>query len=86
LAYNLPSIYGTGATPHLKAGNLGRIVRALSDLPLSSGKRSARRVEESFHTDGLTGALANSTTCDDWTCNGKMPGPIMRIGDRSLFI
>ncbi len=78
-AYNLPPISGTTATPHPKAGSLVDIVRDPSDLPPSVGTRPARRVEVNLYTEEVTGRLADGTTYDYWTFNGKVPGPFVRV-------
>ena len=78
-AYNLPSISGTTATPHPKAGSLVDIVRDPSDLPPPVGNRLPRRVEVNLYTEEVTGTLANGTSYDYWTFNGKVPGPFVRV-------
>lgn len=77
--YALPPLSGTTATPNAKAGTKVDIVRAPSDLPPPIGARGPRRVTVNLYTEEVTGRLADGTSYDYWTFNGKVPGPFVRV-------
>ena len=55
------------------------IVRDPMDLPAPIGKRPAQTVRFDLETMELSGKLANGTTFNYWTFNGKVPGPFLRV-------
>ena len=50
-----------------------------SDLTPEVGRRLARGVKANPYTEELTGTLSNGTRYDDWTFNGKVTGPFVRV-------
>lgn len=55
------------------------ISRAPTDLPSPIGDRKATTVRVDLNTVEVEGRLAESTTYDYWTFNGKVPGPFIRV-------
>ena len=55
------------------------ITRDPSDLPAPVGKRAPQTVRFDLETKEVVGKLADGTTYDYWTFNGKVPGPLMRV-------
>lgn len=77
--YTAAPLPGTTATPMPKAGTMVDIVRDPADLPGPVGARGPRRVDVHLYTQEVTGTLADGTTYDYWTFNGKVPGPFVRV-------
>lgn len=55
------------------------IVRDPSDLPAPLPKRGPEKVVVNLETVELAGQLADGTTYQYWTFNGKVPGPFVRV-------
>ncbi len=55
------------------------IVRAASDLPGPLPPGPARTLTIDLEAVELVGRLANETTYNYWTFNGKVPGPFLRV-------
>jgi nitrite reductase (NO-forming) len=55
------------------------ITRDPSDLPVPIGKRDPKTVRVDLETREVVGILANGSTYDYWTFNGKVPGPMIRV-------
>jgi len=62
------------------------IVRDPSDVPAPTGNREPTTVHVVLTTEEVVGQLdpASGTTYRYWTCNGKVPGPLIRVrqGDK----
>lgn len=50
-----------------------------ADLPKPVGNRGPEKVNIKLETVELTGQLADGTTFNYWTFNGKVPGPFLRV-------
>ncbi|WP_173934917.1 copper-containing nitrite reductase [Chelativorans sp. Marseille-P2723] len=55
------------------------IVRSATDLPGALGERGPQTVRVNLETVEVVGALADGTTYNYWTFNGKVPGPFVRV-------
>lgn len=55
------------------------IVRLATDLPPPLAADGPRTVKVSLETVEVTGVLADGATYRDWTYNGKVPGPFVRV-------
>ena len=55
------------------------IARAPTDLPPPIADRKATTVRVDLNTVEVEGRLAEGTTYDYWTFNGKVPGPFIRV-------
>mgnify|MGYP001205262982 FL=1 len=55
------------------------IVRPATDLPGALGEREAQTVRIELETVEVVGRLADGTTYNYWTFNGKVPGPFVRV-------
>jgi nitrite reductase (NO-forming) len=55
------------------------IVRDPTDLPGPIGPREAQTVRIDLETVEIEGQLADGTTYNYWTFNGKVPGPFFRV-------
>lgn len=55
------------------------ISRDPSDLPPPIGDRAPKHVRINLTTEELKGRLADGTTYNYWTFNGKVPGPMLRV-------
>ncbi|HEX6959038.1 MAG TPA: copper-containing nitrite reductase [Ferrovibrio sp.] len=55
------------------------IVRAPTDLPPPLTRRAPAHVTVNLDTVEVTGQLADGTTYNYWTFNGKVPGPFVRV-------
>jgi nitrite reductase (NO-forming) len=55
------------------------IVRSATDLPGALPDRKPRNVRINLETVEVIGKLADDTTYNYWTFNGKVPGPFLRV-------
>lgn len=55
------------------------ISRSPTDLPASVGDRAPKHVRVDLETIELRGRLADGTSYNYWTFNGKVPGPMLRV-------
>jgi nitrite reductase (NO-forming) len=68
-----------GGAPAAKASTAANIVRDPADLPQPVGKREPRKIRYDLVTEEVKGRLADGTTFNYWTFNGKVPGPFLRV-------
>ncbi len=61
------------------ATDLVDIVRDPTDLPAPIGERAPANIRVDLETTEVNGQLADGTTYNYWTFNGKVPGPFIRI-------
>ncbi len=55
------------------------IVRDPTDIPAPIGQREPQKVRIDLETVEIEGQLADGTTYNYWTFNGKVPGPFFRV-------
>jgi nitrite reductase (NO-forming) len=55
------------------------IVRDPTDLPAPTGDRLPKQVRVDLESVEVSGMLADGTTYNYWTFNGKVPGPFLRV-------
>lgn len=55
------------------------ISRAATDVPAPIGARGPAHVRVNLETVEVTGQLADGTSYQYWTFNGKVPGPLFRV-------
>ncbi|HLO28773.1 MAG TPA: copper-containing nitrite reductase [Anaerolineales bacterium] len=55
------------------------IVRDPTEIPAPIGDREPQKVRIDLETVEIVGQLADGTTYDFWTFNGKVPGPFFRV-------
>ena len=55
------------------------IVRDPTDIPAPIGPREPQKVQIDLETVEIEGQLADGTTYNYWTFNGKVPGPFFRV-------
>ncbi len=67
------------ATPAPANPNAVSIVRNPEDMPMPVGDRAPMRVSVNMTTVEVTGQLADGTTYDYFTFDGKLPGPMLRV-------
>jgi nitrite reductase (NO-forming) len=65
--------------PRGAAGAVVSIVRDPSDLPPPIGERGPTTVRYKLEAIERVGRLANDSTYEFWTFNGKIPGPMLRV-------
>jgi nitrite reductase (NO-forming) len=70
-------VVGAGAAAVEDTG--ADIVRDPADLPAPVGNRGPQMVEVNLETVEIKGQLADGTTYNYWTFNGKVPGPMVRV-------
>jgi nitrite reductase (NO-forming) len=61
------------------AATAADITRDPTDLPAPIGTRPPQIVRVDLRTVEVTGQLADKTTYNYWTFNGKVPGPMVRV-------
>ena len=67
------------ATPAQAAPVVASIVLSPTALPAPIAERPPQTVEVALETIELQGKLADGTTFNYWTFNGKVPGPFVRV-------
>jgi nitrite reductase (NO-forming) len=73
-------VVGTGKPPAVAAALPSvSIARDPADLPAPLGPGAPRTVAVELEAVELIGKLANETTYNYWTFNGKVPGPFLRV-------
>ena len=72
-------VVGGGKAPVAALPPSTSIVRMPTDLPAPLAVGSARTVSVELEAVELVGKLANETTYNYWTFNGKVPGPFLRV-------
>jgi nitrite reductase (NO-forming) len=71
-------VVGTGAATTMKP-EAADISREPTDLPPPIGGRAPQLVTIHLYTEEVKGQLADNTTYNYWTFNGKVPGPFLRV-------
>ena len=72
-------VVGGGKAPVAALPPSTSIVRMPTDLPAPLSAGAARTVSVELEAVELVGKLANETTYNYWTFNGKVPGPFLRV-------
>jgi nitrite reductase (NO-forming) len=72
-------VVGAGKPPAMAAAPLVSIARDPADLPGPLPDGMPRTVAVELEAVELLGRLANETTYNYWTFNGKVPGPFLRV-------
>lgn len=68
-----------GGAPATKAPAITDVARDPADLPGPLAKRAPRLIRYDLTTEEIKGRLADGTTFNYWTFNGKVPGPFLRV-------
>lgn len=74
-----PAAQAASQPPAPAAADAVDIVRDPTDLPGPIGDRGPTTVRVDFEAVELNGKLADGTTFNYWTFNGKVPGPFVRV-------
>ncbi|HEX2668087.1 MAG TPA: copper-containing nitrite reductase [Gammaproteobacteria bacterium] len=69
-------VVGTAAAPQVEATDITLDPAA---VPAPIGKRDPQKVRVDLTTVEVRGRLADGTTYNFWTFNGKVPGPMLRV-------